>query len=328
MTIINETLHQLTIGNPVDHLNLRMYPLVGRLGDGPFYLTLEEALATGCARVTEISEQGSVPELAFENNLDKPVLLLDGEELIGAKQNRMLNLTVLVPANSRIKIPVSCVESGRWSSTSSSFKAADRAQYAGVRASKLAHVSESMLTEGSRRSNQSAVWASIATKMDSMGVNSSTQCASELFERHKGNIEDYVAAIHHTPQQCGAAFAINGRIIGLDIFDNPVTTSHMLPKLIRSYAMDALGVYHHNEQLSIDIDSFMSDVGNANFDAFDAVGMGRDLRLKGRYSEGAALCVKDQIVHLCAFATAFEEQPLARRNTWVRPASLRRRNFH
>jgi hypothetical protein len=40
--------------------------------------------------------------------------LLDGEELIGAKQNRALNLTILAPAKQVIVIPVSCVEAGRW----------------------------------------------------------------------------------------------------------------------------------------------------------------------------------------------------------------------
>ncbi len=54
------------------------------------YLTLDEALAAKTATVTEVSESGSVPELYFQNEGDLPVLLLDGEELVGAKQNRVL----------------------------------------------------------------------------------------------------------------------------------------------------------------------------------------------------------------------------------------------
>ena len=43
---------------------------------------------------------GSVPELAVKNPTDANVLLYDGEELLGAKQNRILNVTVLVAARS------------------------------------------------------------------------------------------------------------------------------------------------------------------------------------------------------------------------------------
>ena len=56
-----------------------------------------------------------MPELVVENPLDERVLLYDGEELVGAKQNRILNVSVLVEAKSTLTIPVSCVEQGRWS---------------------------------------------------------------------------------------------------------------------------------------------------------------------------------------------------------------------
>ena len=64
---------------------------------------------------------GSVPELLAHNPLDASVLLYDGEELIGAKQNRILNVTVLVAAASETRIPVSCVEEGRWRARSRHF---------------------------------------------------------------------------------------------------------------------------------------------------------------------------------------------------------------
>ncbi len=80
-----------------------------KLGE-PGYTTLDDALAQGCAEITEVSDQGRVPELRFLNTGDKPILLLDGEELVGAKQNRVLNLTILAPADDAIMIPVTCVE--------------------------------------------------------------------------------------------------------------------------------------------------------------------------------------------------------------------------
>src|SRR5215510_968643 len=115
MQIIADTLSRITIGAPVSLGNLTVFPLLNGAGDAADYLTLDEALEKGLATVTEVSESGSVPEVAFVNKGDSSVLLVDGEELIGAKQNRILNLLICVPAHREVKIPVSCVERGRWS---------------------------------------------------------------------------------------------------------------------------------------------------------------------------------------------------------------------
>ena len=50
--------------------------------------------------------RAACPSSLVQNPLDEHVLLYDGEELIGAKQNRILNLSVLVAAGSRTAIPV------------------------------------------------------------------------------------------------------------------------------------------------------------------------------------------------------------------------------
>ena len=54
-----------------------------------------------------------MPDLGLDNQCDRPVLLLDGEELVGAKQNRILKLSLPAPAGKPIVMPVSCVEAGR-----------------------------------------------------------------------------------------------------------------------------------------------------------------------------------------------------------------------
>ena len=71
---------------------------------------MDEALAQRALVITEIAESGRVPELKVVNNSRHNILLLDGEELIGAKQNRVLNVTILLAPNSETLIPVSCIE--------------------------------------------------------------------------------------------------------------------------------------------------------------------------------------------------------------------------
>ena len=101
------------IGAPTTFKNMTVFPLIGGQGTAADYLTLDEALAQKLAAITEVSEGGSVPELKFVNSSDKKVFLLDGEELVGAKQNRVLNLSIMVPVGKTLVVPVSCVEAGR-----------------------------------------------------------------------------------------------------------------------------------------------------------------------------------------------------------------------
>ena len=113
----------LQLGEPVTHRGITILPVFPLENPAAAYTTLEDALPRGF-RIAETSDAGSVPELVVENPLDEHVLLYDGEELIGAKQNRILNLSVLVAAGSRTAIPVSCVEVGRWHRRSATFAAA------------------------------------------------------------------------------------------------------------------------------------------------------------------------------------------------------------
>src|ERR1035441_6263458 len=62
----------------------------------------------------------------------------------GSKQNRALNLTILVPAKQVIVIPVSCVEPGRWHAESDTFQPTEHVMYSRARSAKGAQVSLSM----------------------------------------------------------------------------------------------------------------------------------------------------------------------------------------
>jgi hypothetical protein len=134
-----KTLATLTLAPEIRIDNLVMFPLVGdaRAESEPSYLTLDDSLAAGWTVVTEVSEQGRVPELKVVNRGPKPTLIIDGEELLGAKQNRVVNLTILVAAKPELTIPVSCVEAGRWTMRSRAFSSSPRTQYASGRAKRM-----------------------------------------------------------------------------------------------------------------------------------------------------------------------------------------------
>ena len=149
---VAKLLATLLTGEPVTHGALAVIPLLAPNLDDPDWLTLED-------RVTEVSEAGSVPFLQVANGADRPLLLLDGEELIGAKQNRILNTTVLVAAHTEVTIPVSCVEQGRWGYRGRQFRPGDASLYASLRARKAAHVSQSVRAGRGHRADQGEVCA-------------------------------------------------------------------------------------------------------------------------------------------------------------------------
>src|SRR5580704_5666256 len=116
MISLKDDFARIRVGTPTIYRNLTVFPLLRPepACAEPDYLLAEDAIGQGLAEITELPGGGSVPELQFANNSPRAVLLLDGEELIGAKQNRVLNLTILASPKAVTVIPVSCVEAGRW----------------------------------------------------------------------------------------------------------------------------------------------------------------------------------------------------------------------
>jgi ARG and Rhodanese-Phosphatase-superfamily-associated Protein domain len=75
----------------------------------------ETATAAAAAGDLELREQGSgeVPTIEAVTRT-KPVVIFAGDTVVGGKQNRIINITVWLPAAAVTAIPVSCLELGRW----------------------------------------------------------------------------------------------------------------------------------------------------------------------------------------------------------------------
>ena len=308
MQVILDTLSKITLGEEREYKGLTIVPILSEKTAEPDYLTLDEALERKVAVITEISKGGSVPELRFQNLGDVPILLLDGEELIGAKQNRILNLTILVPQKTTLFIPVSCVESGRWSyghqdSESEKFTTSDRTFFARGRAMKMEHVSASMEMQGSRQSDQGAIWEEIDSVSDSMDVDSPTSNVGDVYERYSLSLDEYVERFAPEKHQVRSVFGIGGKVVGLDIIDSEKTFEKMMAKLIKGYALDAIG-----SSKSRGITDFVENASNflrlimeAEWNEYPSLGMGYDLRLKGKKVRGGALVANGKVIHVSAF---------------------------
>ncbi|HCY13949.1 MAG TPA: hypothetical protein DG414_08950 [Gammaproteobacteria bacterium] len=324
MSIITETLGDIRIDEPLAYRSLTLFPLTRPVDGPPDYLTLTQALADGAATISEISESGSVPEILFENSADKPVLLVDGEELVGAKQNRILNLTILVPAKSSLAIPVSCVEAGRWAHREQHFSEADSLAFLKMRRRKARAVSMDLRAAGGRRASQAQVWSDIEDLVYDMKTDSPTCAMRDSFVQRQESLGQYVKALPAVDDQVGALFAANGKVVGLDLFDHPRTLASALPKLVRSHAMETLRASPVAEVTPPDAaQAFLSQVSGAPAENYPAIGEGEDLRLESEALVGGGLEARGRLIHLCAFAgePGDDDTP---RTRYARSASRRR----
>jgi len=303
MQPIAEALSSVKLGAPQQFRNLTVFPLFAPKNGAPDYVLLDEALARKLARVSEVSESGSVPELLFANDGGEKVLLVDGEELVGARQNRILNVTLLVGGKQKVVIPVSCVEQGRWAYKSRHFASAGRTLFAKARAKKARQVNASLRASGSRYANQAEIWSDITAKAECMSVDSGTEAMADLYESQDARIEDYVKAFAPRLRQRGAVFAINGRVTGAELFDSDATFRKFMAKLVRGYAMDAIEDTRPDVMPPVEetVRHFLDDMKSAALARFPALAEGEDLRIESDTLAGGALYAGNRVVHLCAF---------------------------
>lgn len=299
--MILHDLQTVELGSPIVRGNLTMFPLLAQWAERFDYLTLDEAIVQQLTEITETSESGSVGQLRIRNDADRPLLILDGEELVGAKQNRIVNLTVLVPPASTLDIPVSCVEAGRWAYRARSFAPAGRTHYAAARAMKLSHVTQTLRADGSRRADQRAIWVDIAEKAVRLDARSETQAAAALYARVAAPLQDLVDAFAPVPSQVGAVFAIRGRVAGMEVFDSPQSWCKQAPKVIRSYGLDAFDSQTRSN-VGNGPQQFLQIVRSLTVLESPALGLGTDVRFEGHGIAGAALVVDGAPIHTVAFA--------------------------
>jgi len=303
--MIKAYLNDVKVGRKQSYKNMTLFPLLSDYSADLDYFLLDEALTEDFIEVVEKDLDGSVPELKVVNKSPHLIMILDGEELVGAKQNRIVNTTILVKGNSTVVIPVSCVEEGRWSYRGEKFSSQERFMNAQMRAMKSEQVSEAVRTSGEFRSNQGAIWDEIASKASRRSAVSPSMAMADIYEKDRPSIEKYVSQFRLTDSQVGAIFMINGKVAGLDGFGKPESFSKVFKKLVESYALDAVDWFDPQKEyknLKSEATKFIKASQEAKVDSHESVGLGRDLRMESRKITGFALELDDFLLHLCVFA--------------------------
>ncbi len=301
-TLIDTHLDNLRTGPVQRFERMAVVPLFGP-GGGPMYLTLPEACADHLLTVTEVSDQGAVPRLRAENRADLPILLLDGEELIGAKQNRVVNATILLPAQSVTAIPVSCTEQGRWDYTSPEFNDSGVVLSHSLRAHQSRDIAQSLAARGDYTGDQGRLWTEIDDLHERSGTDSPTRAMRDAFEARRTPIESYVGAFEPKEGQTGLIVFIDGRIVGLDNLSWDLSFKRLASKLLRSYALEAV-VGEPARGLKPNQKAAQAFIRKARATAsqkYDSVGLGEDFRFTGGGLVGTALAFNDHVIHTAFF---------------------------
>ena len=244
-TFTGETLTRtLRLGEPGVHGPLAVFPLFTDRDvpqpPRPHFITLRQALAAGMVAVTEVSEGGSVPELRLVNKGDQRVLVLDGEELRGAKQNRVLNTTILVSRDSTLVVPVSCTEAGRWSYATREFAESEIVAERQVRYAMRETTHAALSAGAGHRTDQGRVWHEVDAMHARQSTHSPTGAMRDSYESKKGDLDEFIAAFPLRDHQKGVLVLHGGRVVGLDYVSRSRQYAELHDKLLRSYAFEAL----------------------------------------------------------------------------------------
>jgi hypothetical protein len=93
--------------------------------------------------------------------------------------------------------------------------------------------------------------------------------------------------------------------VSAEIFDSPRTFAQLLPKLVRSYGLDALdhSLSRDNAPAAVDgeFQTFLERLLDAATLRRPAVGLGEDLRIVAKEMVAAASVQEGKVVHLSAF---------------------------
>src|SRR5208282_1806389 len=274
---------------PIGHGNLTIFPVVATIShDTQEFLTLDEGLRSGDVVVSESGnvaplvrprhgyrptrynpgDGAEVNRLVLVNNSKHPLILLAGEIVTGGKQDRVIGKDRIVPAESDpIDLSVFCVEPGRWTGPTASFGGGVGSGGAiGAGMAQPAVRSKAMVDK-----DQEKVWAEVGKTKESLSYGLSAPAANAVagtssYARvmQNGEVKQKVDAVAAPMQQdyqsliqqlrdrkaVGVVVAVNGEIIWADIFASTDLLEKYWPKLVRSYAAEAVSSSGNNHDAS------------------------------------------------------------------------------
>ena len=299
-----QALQDLEISGPVSHGLLHIFPLQCDIHAEQDILLLKDALQAGTLHIEELYEACSVPELRVVNEGNMQVLILEGDKLIGAKQNRVVNSSVLVAAGSDLTLPGSCIECGRWSYRSRAFSPGTGSTHLALRRLETRSVHDSLRRGRVHRRDQRAVWREVHRKAPLHTAASPTHAPQDSRSSPSERLDAFEKLTRDLPQgTSGVVVAIGERLVLLEVLAGPRTFARVFRKLLSGYAFESCGLdrpYGTPDPQAVR--SFIEAAAKGAHEEHQAVGSGRDVRFEDDGISGYALIGEAGVLHAAALA--------------------------
>lgn len=281
----------MKIEEPIFLRNLMIYPIKeDKSRDGIKIATVDEVIDRKKGNFYELKNP-DVNKLMFENGGDLPVLMIDGEEITGSLQNRIIAMSTITEAHSKSSIPVICAEEGRWREIGG-FRTG-YCSYPRIRSILVSSFYKKVDT-------QREVWKEIDRKLTVTKTLSQTSSMHEIYENLVDEVERYLEGFESLNHGIvGFIGAAGGRILGCDIFCSPEVYKKYEGKLMRSYALDAIE-YQKKTEAKPEVKGFFKNVVE-NFDSDLLKIKSGNKRLRGRNFLGQMIFHRKVPLHLSAF---------------------------
>lgn len=221
---------------------LSVIQFLGEPRDTFDYVTALRAHAANHIRVTEVDEAGRVNTLRVENLSERFIFFMDGDLLRGARQDRVLNTSVLLAPRSVTLVPVSCVEAGRWHYVSKDFGIAACAVPSSLRGLKAFHLFQRALVDPTDfQTSQVEVWTVVAALQAKHAASTPTGSLHDVYAARRAAWEETIRALQPVSGANGLAICAGDRLVSLDLFNRAETLEDCFHRILRGVMLDWFG---------------------------------------------------------------------------------------
>lgn len=281
-------LKHLSLAKRQNYENLTVVPILSDTNTPFDVLDLKEGLKMGLVKIEEC-DNSNIEQVKLKNNSISPLILLDGEEIAGSLQNRIISQTMIIAPKSEIKIPVNCSEKGR-NTYKSEF-----------------HYSNYMANSNTRRKKvynknklrQNVVWSSIDDLEKDKNTCSKTNALRDSYEKNKYDIDSYLKHFKMENNQIGVICIVENKV-GIEIFNNHSLYEKYDEMLLRSYIIDSSS----SEKINIsdkELENILASINEDSFIKKEAVGLGKYYKISNSYGNGHILIYENNMVHASFF---------------------------
>ncbi len=307
---LREFFMEIKIGQAISNEDVTVVPLYGKIDDDCKYMSCGDALDKELLKVQEVSESGVVSTLAATNRGEKPVFIISGQGLKGAKQDRIVNVSIIINIRETINVPVSCVEAGRWNYSKDNVFRKSNVAAPQVRSSLNKSVNENVKAHKIYCSDQGEIWNTVNKVAEGAGVKSETACLNDVYDNYEKRLKYFSDKIKY-PDKCSGLAIFNGsKLVSVDYFGHPELMKASWNDIVRSVALGAvesmnkpLGGKHVLAKFDGEIKKFLDGIVENAVTPEKAPGKGQYVRSQSKKHEAGLLIDDGKLVHLSAYKT-------------------------